>query len=333
METLLKTGIGVLLENSVDSLLIINRGRKTLKKVVQKRPIQERFRERIQSGVKSSPGKVHSALEAVGKGMIFMKLEEDIDFFRYALEETVMQGFPQLRGVIDMIHKEGREEYEIIEEYNKNKKLSLYLEKKLRKDSEDCRKRLKDCDEKLIDLQNQQKDCELENAMRCRLVLKWEATRHEQAQSLYDKEHNTLLLSIREFERKSNQEERIMSEMDVFSHHQIDKLESMTQFWIERYNRELVELDEKLRLARIQIESLQMCIRDMQDSYNGHQEEIDEYLEQKRLEDEARRLEQKKWDSAVRIQAWWRGTMVRNCLGPYRKKKKGKKGKAAKKKK
>lgn len=249
------------------------------------------------------------------------------------MEEALIEGFPQLREIIDMVHKEGREEHHVIDEYNKNKKLSQYLEKKLRKDSEDCRKRLKDCDEKLIDLQNQLKDCELENAMRCRLVLKWEATRHEQAQTLYDRERDMLLQEIQSVQRKSNEEERIMSEMEVFCKHQMDKLEGMTQHWIERYNKELVELDENLRLARIQIESLQMCIRDMQDSFNGRQEEIDEYLEQKRLEDEARQLEQKKWDSAVRIQAWWRGTMVRNCLGPYRKKKKGKKGKAAKKKK
>ncbi|GAB0088118.1 hypothetical protein DMENIID0001_024980 [Sergentomyia squamirostris] len=333
-DSFLKSGIDVLLHNSINALLIVNRGRRSHVKIVQKRPILERFRERVYSGVKATaPGKVHEALSAVGKGMIFLKLEEDIDFLRYAVEEARREGFTHFKCLIDTVHSEGREEQQIIEEYNKNKKLSQYLETKLRKDSEDCRKKLKDCDEKLIDLQNQLKDCDLENAMRCRLVLKWEATRHEQAQTLYDRERESFSQDIRKMKRKTVQEERIMSEMNVFNRHQTEKLENMTQYWIERYNRELVELDEKLRLAKISIESLQMCIRDMQDSFNEHQEEIDEYLEQKRLEDEARRLEQNKWDSAVKIQAWWRGTLVRNCLGPYRKKKKGKKGKAAKKKK
>lgn len=45
--------------------------------------------------------------------------------------------------------------------------------------------------------------------------------------------------------------------------------------------------------------------------------------EQKRLEQEE--LE-RKIRAAIRIQAWWRGVMVRKCLGPFRKKK-GKKGK------
>ncbi|XP_055676929.1 dynein regulatory complex protein 9 [Lutzomyia longipalpis] len=333
MDSFVKAGISVVLQNAIDSLLIINKGRKSLKKVVPKLPIQERFRDKIQSGGKQSSSKLHDSLHSVGKGMIFVKLEEDIDFLRYALEESLVSGFPQLKAIIDMVHEEGREEYRMIEQYNKNKKLSLLLEKKLKKDSDDCRKRLKDCDEKLIDLQNQLKDCELENAMRCRLVLKWEATRHEQSQTLYERERDSLLQELQDLQLKTDHEERIMSEMDAFSRHQTDKLEEMTQYWIERYNRELVELDEKLRMAKIQIETLQMCIRDMQADFNSRQEEIDEYLEQKRREDEARRLEQKKWDSAVKIQAWWRGTMVRNCLGPYRKKKKGKKGKAAKKKK
>lgn len=49
---------------------------------------------------------------------------------------------------------------------------------------------------------------------------------------------------------------------------------------------------------------------------------------------EERRKQQEELDrrekAATKIQAWWRGTMVRRCLGPYRKKK-GKKGKGDKK--
>jgi IQ domain-containing protein G len=40
--------------------------------------------------------------------------------------------------------------------------------------------------------------------------------------------------------------------------------------------------------------------------------------------------EEQQMNAAVRIQAWWRGMLVRNAIGPHRKKK-GKKGKKKKK--
>lgn len=59
--------------------------------------------------------------------------------------------------------------------------------------------------------------------------------------------------------------------------------------------------------------------------YHSNQEFIDTYLaeqealrRQKEHEDHVRR-------SAIRMQAWWRGVMVRRKLGPYRSEEKKKK--------
>ena len=49
------------------------------------------------------------------------------------------------------------------------------------------------------------------------------------------------------------------------------------------------------------------------------------------LEESRRQRSQLEIKKTIRLQAWWRGTMVRNCLGPFRpvdeKKPKAKKGK------
>lgn len=53
--------------------------------------------------------------------------------------------------------------------------------------------------------------------------------------------------------------------------------------------------------------------------YEQRKEQIEAYLEykeKKRLEAELLALQHR---SATKIQAWWRGCMVRHCLGPYRK--------------
>lgn len=69
--------------------------------------------------------------------------------------------------------------------------------------------------------------------------------------------------------------------------------------------------------------------------YNERKEKIEAYLEYK----EKKRLEEEFLEnlnkSATKIQAWWKGVMVRQGFGPYRKRKgKGKKdnGKKSKKK-
>lgn len=74
--------------------------------------------------------------------------------------------------------------------------------------------------------------------------------------------------------------------------------------------------------------------------YAAHEIEIAEWLEVRDMLQAAERLREKQEKAALKIQAWWRGVMVRKKLGKYRKKrgkgkgkhdKKGKKSKKTKK--
>lgn len=67
------------------------------------------------------------------------------------------------------------------------------------------------------------------------------------------------------------------------------------------------------------------------DVYLNRQDEVQEYLEEKKIKDEAVELAERQWNAAVKIQSWWKGIMVRNCLGSYRRNRKGKAPKKAKK--
>jgi hypothetical protein len=67
------------------------------------------------------------------------------------------------------------------------------------------------------------------------------------------------------------------------------------------------------------------------DVYLNRQEEVEEYLEEKKIKDAAVHRAEREWDAVVKIQSWWKGIMVRNCLGPYRRKGKGKAPKKTKK--
>lgn len=241
--------------------------------------------------------------------------------------------FQTLTEKLISICNEFRAEFEIIESNAKHSKLLVYMERKLKKDEEKSKETLLKCEEKIFDLGNDIRELEIENVVRLNLVTKWERTRHEQTQTLFNRDMKSLKDKSEKASLKFNQEMRIYNEIEVYTHNEVNKLQRLTDEYIERYNNEVATLDQELKTAKAKIETTQECTHNYQQLFDKRNQEIDDYLEHKRLMEEARRIEQLKWDSAVRIQAWWRGTMVRNCLGPYRRKKKSKKGKSAKKKK
>ena len=75
-----------------------------------------------------------------------------------------------------------------------------------------------------------------------------------------------------------------------------------------------------------------MCLGKIQDQTKKY-EEYSKVVDSYRLEKEHKRLqeeqEKRELEATIKIQAWWKGTMQRNLLGPFR----PKKGKKASKKK
>lgn len=116
-----------------------------------------------------------------------------------------------------------------------------------------------------------------------------------------------------------------------FIKYKIEDIDKSTGEWMERYEKEIEMLDDNIQLTSEQITDVKLKHAELKEIYELRENEIFDYWEQKRIAEEIYQLEQKKIRCAIQIQAWWRGTMVRNCLGPFKKKKgKGKGGKKKK---
>lgn len=100
------------------------------------------------------------------------------------------------------------------------------------------------------------------------------------------------------------------------------------EMWKKRYVEEKERKGVEVEEMRVKLAEMKESLKDLRSRYAGRQKEIEDYLEykeeKKRKAEELARLNKE----ATKIQAWWRGTMVRRGLGPYKKKKP--KGKAAK---
>ena len=68
-------------------------------------------------------------------------------------------------------------------------------------------------------------------------------------------------------------------------------------------------------------------LQELTQKYHEYSKVVEEdRVEKERLRREAEQ-ELLEYDACTKMQSWWRGVMVRKQLGPYRPKKKGKKGK------
>ncbi|XP_064794137.1 dynein regulatory complex protein 9 isoform X3 [Oncorhynchus masou masou] len=99
------------------------------------------------------------------------------------------------------------------------------------------------------------------------------------------------------------------------------------------------QLEDEIRLQQERLEEERRVHMEMETFLKEHQtyRDSEQVVIEDRIEKEAirRKLEKEHMerDAATKIQSWWRGTLVRRGLGPYKKGKKPKEGKKGKKKK
>lgn len=117
---------------------------------------------------------------------------------------------------------------------------------------------------------------------------------------------------------------------------------------MERYDREIEIRDTEIQVLKEKREEQFNRIRELSElvndsntsnvqiliflfQYNQHKHEIKEYLKLKEIRHQEEERLRRNNLAATRLQAWWRGVMVRRCLGKFSKKKGGKKDKDKKK--
>ncbi|XP_073709399.1 dynein regulatory complex protein 9 isoform X1 [Misgurnus anguillicaudatus] len=133
--------------------------------------------------------------------------------------------------------------------------------------------------------------------------------------------------------KKTKEEEKVSMESEAFLKSQHAGLQEQMQYWTTRYEKDLETKEQELTALRnkkannlAQLHELSKKCRDMQQVI----------IEDRRQKEEMRvqlETEQRERDAAIKIQSWWRGTVVRRGLGSPKKadKSKPKKGKKKKK--
>ncbi|XP_009945566.1 PREDICTED: IQ domain-containing protein G [Leptosomus discolor] len=130
------------------------------------------------------------------------------------------------------------------------------------------------------------------------------------AEDVLDKE-------IQKLRSKTEEEIRVHTEIENFLRQHHKKVEEKLEYWVDKYKNDTDAKDEEL-------DALKASKANNLETLQGLAKEclmFEETIISDRVEKEAKRrqLEQDALElkSILKLQAWWRGTMVRRNLGPY----------------
>ncbi|KXJ83353.1 hypothetical protein RP20_CCG006478 [Aedes albopictus] len=163
------------------------------------------------------------------------------------------------------------------------------------------------------------------------LVQRWESARLEQLSIELQDRYQALEQTTHSSEHHIRSNLKACRLIEQFYGWQLDKVQHDIDQWMERFDREKDDLDGRFQRARAKKRHWEALKEEVQ----LREQEI-ERLQQ--LEDEHhKRIDYRElcWNSAIRIQAWWRGVIVRKGinLGARRKTRRKKKTKGKKNKK
>ncbi|NXG26344.1 DRC9 protein, partial [Grallaria varia] len=138
-----------------------------------------------------------------------------------------------------------------------------------------------------------------------------------QTQKKHSNEENALDMEIQKLRSKTEEENQLHTVNENFLKQQYRRAEEKLEYWMEKYENDTGMKDEELDdLRALKAENLEMMQQFAKECLTFEETIITDRSEKEaqRKQREREALEQK---SILKLQAWWKGTMVRRFLGPY----------------
>ncbi|KAM4771321.1 dynein regulatory complex protein 9-like isoform 3-T3 [Rhinophrynus dorsalis] len=212
--------------------------------------------------------------------------------------------------------------------------------KSLQKQLQDVRKEkeveIQSRSELIAHLKDQLQDMKAKTSMEGKYVKKDTELQVSQTQTKCSIAETDLQTEIQNVKVKMDEEIRVHVEIENFLRQHQQELEEKLEYWMEKYDKDTEEKQAELNSLKASRANDLILFQELALQYKEYEKVIiEDRLEKEKL------LKQKKQEklelaSVIKLQAWWRGMMVRKGLGPYKKTKskkgkdKGKKGKTKK---
>ncbi|XP_039296799.1 dynein regulatory complex protein 9 isoform X1 [Nilaparvata lugens] len=264
----------------------------------------------------SSQMKLLSCISAGNKICIEKTLERILD----ELNETDCGG-ECLKTMVDELGSKNRDQCEALKvSIEQLKEAAITLQREISDISAESGIKIKRMDVEASTLKDDLENASFQQEVEIKYTEKWEAARAEQNLTIASIEEARLTKMLRVLQYRIDFEERVHTEITMYLEQTTLKFEEDLKAWMQKYDeqmnlydRELLDIKEK---RGIQLEKLNSLTK----KFHDHARKIKEYKHEKEERIRESALKEHLNKTTTKIQAWWRGVMVRRHLGPYKKK-------------
>ncbi|NWX09816.1 DRC9 protein, partial [Caloenas nicobarica] len=191
------------------------------------------------------------------------------------------------------------------------------LEKQLQDVKKETETELQNRDDTILCLKDQLREMKAKTNMEICYMKKSTDLQVHQTQKKCSNAEKALENKIQELKNKIDKEIRVHVEIEHFLRQRYQKVEEKLEHWVDKYENDMDAKDEELNALNAakanNLEELKSLAKECQMIENTIISDRAE-KDAKRRQVERDALELK---SALKVQSWWRGTMVRRNLGPY----------------
>lgn len=260
---------------------------------------------------------------------ILKKIQNDRQYFSDVIANAMkeMQDSGSFQSLLDALGKERDSKmnfHEVITREEKGRRKIKFLQKQLVDVKRERQMQLQNGNEYIAHLKDQLQEMKAKTNMENLYMKRNAELQITQTQKKCNRAEELLLEEIEKLRMKTEEENRVHMEIEMFLKKEQQKLEEKLEFWMEKFDKDTEAKQNELNALKAakatdlsHLQELAKTIR-----------EYEQVIIEDRIEKEKtrRKLEQDDLElkSIVKLQAWWRGTVVRKEIGGFKMPKKEK---------
>ncbi|XP_066203075.1 dynein regulatory complex protein 9 [Saccopteryx leptura] len=263
------------------------------------------------------------------------KIQMDRQFLSDVITDTMQE--LQNAGTFTTLLKSLSEErenkmhfYDIIAREENGRKQIKYLQKQLLNVKKEWQAEVENRNTYIARLKDQLQELKAKTDMENHYMKRNTELQISQTQKKCNKTEELLLEETEKLRLKIEEENQIHTQIEVFLRREQQKLEEKLEFWMEKFDKDTEMKQNELDVLESAKASDLAHLRDLARMVREYEQVITEdRIEKEKIK---RKVEQSTLElkSIIKLQAWWRGTMVRNEIGGFKMPKQDKEDKDSK---
>lgn len=264
-----------------------------------------------------------------------MKIQEDRGFVEAVMTNTMgeLAGQRTFQALVEAVQAAKQRKASLqmtIQKEEDGRKRVRQLNKMIQEVKVEKELELQQRNEMISHLKDQLQEMKAKSNMEGKYIKKCAEVAVAQTQKRCMLTEKELKEEVEKLQKKIDEENRANAEIESYLRTHTQDLNKKLEFWMEKYEKDKDAKQHELDVLKASKAKDLERLQELTKLYKEYEQVV---VEDRIEKEKARRKQEQEaieLKACIKMQAWWRGVMVRKCFGPFAKKKKKKKGKGKK---